>query len=167
MVSPKYRANTSYEAFYIPHFKKTSFSHHKSPTIYCTYFHWEVIRMENEVFCIFCYFALLCMRSMLLCGETIFCCEAFCIPHFKISWSRPNTEQILATKHFVYLILRFHGLAPHRHLASPTNIELSYSERISRALARGIRPRSSWIKRRRINCSFMPSTSRRRVLWLW
>ena len=42
-----------------------------------------------------------------------------------------------------------------------------YSERMSRALALGIRPRSSWMKRRRISCSFMPSTSSLRVLWLW
>ena len=43
----------------------------------------------------------------------------------------------------------------------------TYSERMSRAFALGIRPRSSWMKRRRISCSFMPSTSSLRVLWLW
>ena len=43
----------------------------------------------------------------------------------------------------------------------------TYSERMSRAFARGIRPRSSWMKRRRISCSFMPPTSSLRVLWLW
>ena len=44
---------------------------------------------------------------------------------------------------------------------------LFYSLRISRALARGRMPRSSWMKRRRMSCSFIPSTSRRRVLWEW
>ena len=43
----------------------------------------------------------------------------------------------------------------------------AYSERMSRALARGISPRSSWMKRRRISCSFMPPMSSLRVLWLW
>lgn len=43
----------------------------------------------------------------------------------------------------------------------------THSLRISLALARGMSPRSSCTKRSFRSSSFMPSTSSRRVLWLW
>ena len=55
---------------------------------------------KNEVFCFLLYFMLFCTcEAWFLRGEAIFCCEAFCIPHFKnlalataITWSLSLTS---------------------------------------------------------------------------